>query len=447
MSFKSERFLIEAIEQCHIHKILTCVKHGHNVHIKNNLGQNLLIHLLKQENYQDPLFEKKRLQIFEFLITHCNLDVHIIDYYNKNLFNWTTNLNCTQEALYLLRSYPGDIDILKRDHSGSCSLHYVIEHGNEILVHAIVDYLLQYHIRFDIKDNYNNTPEELARKLGYDHIADYLSETCRSTIHMSREISFLQQRPITSRLKTTTTTRSKTTTTITTNRSKLTTATTINRWKTATARTINTKTNISILSSLMSSSFIFNSSEFYNLFESKIENAKNLNDWKTVAALRSSRKHLNEKNINKLPVPTLQTSRTTTSPIPSKSFPITTSSSIDQSAQLLSLLEPQICSSYRQPFIPNYPRPIIPLVNRLPPAVSQRKMSIVASRRMSSVLSIRKRNSNVSQLGILPMQDGPNRLALPSTIKQHRQSINSDRSTDNSPLPTIRTKNLIAVND
>ena len=68
-------------------------------------------------------------------------------------------------------SYPGDIDILVRDQLGLCSLHYAIEHGNDILVHAIVDYLLQYRIRFDIKDNHNNTPEELARKLGYDEIS------------------------------------------------------------------------------------------------------------------------------------------------------------------------------------------------------------------------------------------------------------------------------------
>ncbi|CAF4602500.1 unnamed protein product [Rotaria sp. Silwood1] len=425
MSFKYERFLIEAIEQCNMPKIITCVKHGHNFHLKNNLGQNLLIHLLKQQNYQDPLFEKKRLQIFDFLISHCKLDVHIVDYYNKNLFNWATNLNCTQEALYLLRSYPGDIDILKRDHSGSCSLHYAIEHGNEILVHAIVDYLLQYRIRFDIKDNYNNTPEELASKLGYYHIADYLSEACRSTIFMSREISFLQQRPITDRLKTTATTittRSKTTLT---NRSKVTTATTINRSKTTTANTTNTKINLSILSSLISSPFIFNSAEFYNLFESKIDKAKHLNDWKTVAALRALQKNFNEKNINKLPIPTLQISRTT-SPVSSKSFPIIMPSPTSQSAQLLNLLEPQICSSYCIPFIPSYPRPIIPIVNRQLQTTSQRKMSIASSRRLSSVMSIRKRNSNVSQLGFLPMQDGQSRLVLPSTIKQHRPSITTD---------------------
>ncbi|CAF0949848.1 unnamed protein product [Rotaria sordida] len=440
MSFKCERFLIDAIEQYNLHKIITCVKHGHNVNIKNNLGQNLLIHVLKQQNYQDPSFEKKRLHIFKFLITHCNLDVHITDYYNKNLFNWITNLNRTHEGLYLLRSYPGDIDILQRDHSGSCSLHYAIEHGNEILVHAIVNYLLQYNIRFDIKDNYNNTPEELARKLGYNQLANYLSETCRLTIFISREISFLQQRPITTRLKTAATT---------INRSKVTTATTINRSKTTTARITNTKTNLSILSSLISSPLIFSSPEFYNLFESKIEQAKNLNDWKTVAALRTFQKNLNEKNINKLPIPTLQINRTTTttSPIPPTSFPITTSSSISQSAQLLNLLEPQICSSYRQPFIPNYPRPIIPILSRQPPPVAQRKMSITSSRRMSSVMGNRKRNSNASQLGILPIQDGQNRLVLPSTIKQRRQSITSDRSTNNSPSQTLHTKNTIAVHD
>lgn len=265
MAFKYERFLIEAIEQCHLHKIITCIKHGHNIYIQNNLGQNLLIHLLKQQNYQDPFFEKKRLQIFQFLIKHCHFDIHAYDIYGKNAFNWATNLNCTQEALYLLRSYPGDIDILIRDQSGLCSLHYAIEHGNSILVHAIVNYLLQYRMRFDIKDNHNNTPDELAKKLGYDHMSDYLYETCRSTIFMSRQRTFLQPRIMTNKTKTTT----------------------------------NTKISLTTISSSLSLGEL-DPTEFYNLLESKIEIAKNLNDWKTVAALRTYQRNPTGTKINQL---------------------------------------------------------------------------------------------------------------------------------------------------
>jgi hypothetical protein len=261
MSFKYERFLVEAIEQCHLHKIITCIRHGHNIYIQNNHGQNLLVHLLKQQNVQDIFFEKKRLQIFQFLITQCNLDIYSFDYHGKNLFNWAANLNCTQEALYLLRSYPGDIDILIRDHSGLCSLHYAIEHGNEILVHAIVDYLLQYRIRFDIIDNHNNTPEELARKLGYYHISEYLADTCRSTIFMSRNIPFYQKRL------------SKTT----------------------------AMTKVSVMSILSSStSSLSDITEIYQLIESKIEIAKDLNDWKTVALLRTYQRNLNGRKYNQL---------------------------------------------------------------------------------------------------------------------------------------------------
>lgn len=269
MSFKYERFLIEAIEQCHLHKIITCIKHGHNIHIQNNLGQNLLIHLIKQQNYHDPFFEKKRLQIFQFLIQHCNLDIQSFDIFGKNLFNWTTNLNCTEEALYLLRSYPGDIDILVRDQSGLCSLHYAIEHGNDILIHAIVDYLLQYRIRFDINDNHNNTPDELAKKLGHEQLSDYLSETSRSTVFMSRKIPSVQhqqqqQRPMT-------------------NKSKIT-----------------IKSGTTILSSSLSSLSLSDITDFHHSIESKIETAKNLNDWKTVSTLRAYQTNPNGKKFNQL---------------------------------------------------------------------------------------------------------------------------------------------------
>lgn len=246
MSFKYERFLVQAIEQLQLPRIMGCIKHGHNIHVENNLGQNLLVHLLKQSPSRDPFYEKKRLQIFQFLITQCNLAIHNFDFYEKNLFNWATNLNCTQEALYLLQNYPGDIDILTRDQSGLCSLHYAIEHGNEILVHAIVNYLLQYRIRFDIQDNHQNTPDELAKKLGYESIADYLSETCRSTIFMSRQPTFFQYRPSTNKSKTTVLT-----------------------------------SGLSV-----STSSISDVSEFHQMIESKIEAAKNINEWKTVASLR-----------------------------------------------------------------------------------------------------------------------------------------------------------------
>jgi len=270
MSFKNERFLVEAVEQCQLHKIITFIRHGHNIHIQNNHGQNLLIHLLKQQNFQDQLFEKKRLQMFQFLITHCKLDINTFDYHGKNLFNWATNLNCTQEALYLLRSYPGDIDILTRDQSGLCSLHYAIEHGNEILIHSIVDYLLQYRIRFDIHDNHNNTPHELAKKLGYNHISDYLYETSRSTIFMSREFPSFQQRPIT-------------------NRSKI----------IITARSNRTAVSSSSSSSSSASS-LSDSPDIHNSIESKIQRAKSLNDWKTVAALRTYQTNPNGKKLHQL---------------------------------------------------------------------------------------------------------------------------------------------------
>jgi ankyrin repeat protein len=260
MALKTSRQkLLEAIEQCQLSRIINLVKQGHNIHVKNTFGQNFLVHILQQQQ-QTPLLSKKRFQIFQFLITNYNLDIHSFDYYGKNLFNWATNLNCTQEALYLINSYPGDIDILVRDHTGSCSLHYAVEHGNDILVHAIVNYLLRYRLRFDIKDAHNNTPEDLARKLGYEKIGHFLGEACRSTVFLSREIACQQQRPLT-------------------NKSKLTT----------------TNTN-----SLMTSSWLVDSSEYFNLIETKVNAAKSLDDWKTVATLRAFKKNINKKPSNRI---------------------------------------------------------------------------------------------------------------------------------------------------
>ena len=247
----SKQKLLEAIENCHLTKIISLVKRGCNIHMQNPLGQNLLVHILQQQQQYDQFLSKKRFQIFQFLITNYNVNIHSFDHQGKNVFNWATNLNCTQEALYLLNTSPGDIDILVRDHTGSCSLHYAVEHGNEPLVHGIVNYLLRYRIRFDIKDAYNNTPEDLARKLGYDKIGQYLAKTCRSTIFCSREIPSSQARPI---------------------------------------------TPISKSTGLMSASVLLDSSEYFNSIETRVNLAKSFDDWKTVSALRAFKTNFKEKN-------------------------------------------------------------------------------------------------------------------------------------------------------
>jgi len=249
MTGKTERNLHEAIEQGQLNKIISLIKHGHNIYIKNTFRQNILVYILQQPQ-QDSLLRRKRFEIFQFLITNYNLNINSLDYYGKNVFNWATNLNCTKEALYLLNSYPGGIDILVRDQLGSCSLHYAVEHGNEILVHAIVNYLLRYRLRFDIKDGHNNTPEDLARKLGYDKIGCFLSQACRSTIYMSREIPIQQS--------------------------------IINK----------PKTN--------NSSSLLDPSEYFYLIETRIHAAKSLGDWKTVAALRAFKRNTNEKHSKRI---------------------------------------------------------------------------------------------------------------------------------------------------
>ncbi|CAF4053102.1 unnamed protein product [Rotaria magnacalcarata] len=397
MSFKYERFLIDAIEQFDLRKIIDYVKHGHNIHIKNDIGQNLLIHLLKQQKSQDPLYEAKRLKVFQYLILECKVDVNIVDYYNKNLFNWTTNLNCTREALYLLDTYPGELDILKIDNLGLCSLHYAIEHGNETILHVIVGYFVRYRIRFDVKDSFNNTPEELAAKLGYFTLAKYLSEANRSTMIHSRDSSFLQHRSSFDRLKTTGTFRTKT--------------------------TLNTKTNMTSLSSYESSAvFVHDSLEIYNWIESKIERAKNLNDWKTVATLRTLTKGLTEKSFHLLPAPTLQIRKISTVPIRSQYLP-NRLPSISESTHMLHLLEPQVSSSYRIPFVPICAKPVAPLVLHPGPSrSSMHKMSIASLRRMSSVMSLRKRDSTATQSSLGARRESTSRLSLSRTNKQTKQA-------------------------
>lgn len=245
MKHKSIEHLLEAIQQGKLSQIISLIKYGQNIYVKNKFQQNLLVYILQQQRQQqDPSLIQKRFQIFKYLIKQHNLDIHSLDSYGKNLFNWAMNLNCTKEALFLLNTYPGDIDLLVRDHSGSCSLHYAVEHGNEVLVHAIVNYLLRYRLRFDIKDAYGNTPEDLAMNLGYENIHQFLSQACRSTIHTARELPSQQ------------------------------------------AQIPKVSPSTSVLS------------EYYSMIEARIGTAKSMNDWKTVLALRAYRKSMPNRKSN-----------------------------------------------------------------------------------------------------------------------------------------------------
>ncbi|CAF1011458.1 unnamed protein product [Rotaria sordida] len=389
MAYKSERQLVEAVEQCQLNKIIYLVEHGYNIYVQNTLGQNFLIHILQQQQRQEQssLLSKKCFQLFQFLIKNYNLNIHSFDYHHKNVFNWATNLNCTQEALYLLNSNPGDIDILARDKSGSCSLHYAVEHGNEILVHTIVNYLVRYRLRFDIKDAHNNTPEDIAKKLGYTEISNFLEQACRLTVFMSREIPDQKLRPQTNKSK-------RTTNTITTN--------TITSFSSSTSS---------------SSSLLLDSSENFNLIEKKINEAKRLDDWKTVAILRSSKK--NSNNI----LQSIPEINKNTSSIPKLPLINNTKQSIGLAEQMLHLFEVQISPSYRRSFIPIYRRSINMNTGCQRPGYGSRKMSHASSRRRSSVLSLRKRDSEISQISISTIQEIQNRFSLPAIYKSHRQSL------------------------
>ncbi|CAF1163996.1 unnamed protein product [Adineta steineri] len=380
MTHKSVKHLLQAIDQGHLKKIIYLIKHGYNIYVKNTLKQNLLVYILQQQSYQqDSSLIKKRFQIFEYFISNYNFDIHSFDSYGKNLFNWATNLNCTQEAIYLLNSYPGDIDILTRDQYGSCSLHYAVEHGNDTLVHAIVNYLLRYRLRFDIKDAYNYTPEDLARKFGYDKICHFLIQACRSTIYMSREIPLQQSLP-----------------------------------------PLPNKTKIVTTSS----SVLSVSSEYFNVLETRIHNAKNSDDWKTVAALRAFKRNIHDKFPNRIPDNILH-SDIKISSIPSLP-PISSTNNTSQSnsppEQMLRLFETQMSPSFRQPFIPIYQQSIMSTIVPQRTPNGQNKNPPISSAQMSTILNLRKRDSDTSQGSNLGLQDIQNQVSMPSAYKQRRQS-------------------------
>jgi len=90
---------------------------------------------------------------------------------------------------------------------------------------------------------------------------------------------------------------------------------------------------------------------------------------------------------------------------------------------MLHLIEPQISSSFRQPFIPIYQRSINQNVGHRRSSNVQRKSSPLSSRRMSSVLSQRQRDSDSSQKSITILTDTQNRISIPTIYKPHRQSI------------------------
>ena len=92
--------------------------------------------------------------------------------------------------------------------------------------------------------------------------------------------------------------------------------------------------------------------------------------------------------------------------------------SIDDCRRFINSMEPQLTSSYRQAFIPNYDKTMVPHISFVPTTVVQRKTSQASSsRRLSTILAFRRRESNVSQIAGMPGQDGSPRLSIPGNQK------------------------------
>ncbi|CAF1427138.1 unnamed protein product [Adineta ricciae] len=374
MKHKSVEHLLEAIQQGKLSQIISLIKYEHNIYVKNKFQQNLLVYILQQQRQkQDLSLIQKRFQIFKYLIKQHNLDIHSLDSYGKNLFNWATNLNCTKEALFLLNSYPGDIDLLVRDQSGSCSLHYAVEHGNEVLVHAIVNYLLRYRLRFDIKDAYDNTPEDLAMKLGYEDIHQFLNQACPATIYMARELPSQQ------------------------------------------AQIAKVSPSTSVLS------------EYYSMIETRIGAAKSMDDWKTVIALRAYRKSMPNRKSNQalesLPQPHARKSSIPSLPsIVSSEHPPATNGS-QQSEQMLRLFELHLSPSFRRSFVPVCQRTPLPIINHQRSTNGHHKIGHSSPGHMLSNLHIRKTDSDPNQTSSSTLPDPSNHLTIPPIHKQHRQTL------------------------
>lgn len=393
MSFRPVEHLLEAIQQGRLNKLISLVQHGYNIRVKNKLEQNLLFYVLQQQRLQlDSPLTRKRLQIFKHLIAQYNLDAHAFDSYGKNLFNWAANLNCTAEALHLLSAYPGDVDILIKDQCGSCSLHYAVEHGNETLVHAIVNYLLRYRLRFDVRDAFGNTPEDLARKLGYEKIGHFLAQASRSTIYMTREMP-VRQAPA-SLEKTKPTKKSSTRSTL---------------------------------------------SEYFNMIEMRVHEAKSFDDWSTVAALRAYRRDFTDKKSNRmskcqinpthrsgskdslslcLAADSLPEPGRKPSSIPTLPKIVTTDRATgNQSEEMLRLFELHLSPSFRRQYVPLCHENIIPSITLdAPPNGANLAVHL-------SPLEHRPSLTNLRQPSPLMEHDEEHHLPVPPVAKQHRKSI------------------------
>ncbi|CAF0816703.1 unnamed protein product [Didymodactylos carnosus] len=280
--FTSNRCLIQAIEQCQINKVVYYVEHGFNIHVCNSSGENVLVTTLKYSSKGKLTYDNRRLKLFLLLLSY-NINPNMCDKNDKNVFNWACTLNCTQEALHLLKMYPGELDILKIDHSGQCSLHYTCEHGNFELIKEIVQYLLKFRIKFNIEDNDGNTPDMLAKKMGFNTIENYLKEKSKLIVHSSIDSNDEQHPPVT-------TFSSFIRSTIGDDYQSKHPLKTFNYYNndiftepSSELNSANTFEMIGTINTRQSPS----TDDWYEQLQRRIKKAKSINDWKTVASLRT----------------------------------------------------------------------------------------------------------------------------------------------------------------
>lgn len=189
MSIIRERQLIEIIEQCQLKKLISLIRLGRNIRWTNEFGQNFLTLIVQKQRFESDIqMKKKRFRLFRYLINEENLEIDKNDVFGKDILSWSTHLNCTRETMFLLKSFPGGLELLKLDQFGCSPLHYAIEHGNEQVVQSMIQYFLRYSIRFDVRDAFNNSPVELAKKLDFENLSKLLTQASSKTVFLSREL-------------------------------------------------------------------------------------------------------------------------------------------------------------------------------------------------------------------------------------------------------------------
>ncbi|XP_012943692.1 uncharacterized protein LOC101851370 [Aplysia californica] len=162
--------LFQCVIKGNVNKVRHLLSRGASLTLKNDYGFSPLVAALHVED------ENKRKRMFALLLERGASYKARDERHGRTVLHWACLLGQAEQVTTLLEETAGDMNLQDKDSEGYSALHHAVRVGSRAIVDTLVDYHVRFGISVDQVDNLGLTPYLHARRLGYRDVASALKD-------------------------------------------------------------------------------------------------------------------------------------------------------------------------------------------------------------------------------------------------------------------------------